>query len=109
VALDYGGVGRFASLLPDMADCLCVQCPIMNPPAWHRRLCLLEQDDPGVAIRRLHDRCFHRVEEVVPEGYIVQGVLVAHDEVAQACLIEPGGDLPACDLPGKDVSFNPEV
>jgi hypothetical protein len=105
----YGYYCCFASLLRDMADGLCVQCLIMNPPSWHRRLCLLEQDDPGVAIRRLHDRCFHRVEEVVPEGYIVQGVLVAHDEVAQACLIEPGQDLPACDLPGKDVSVNPEV
>lgn len=46
------------------------------------------QDDepdpsPCLAIRRLTDRCFHRVEEVVPEGYIVEGILIPHDEVVE--------------------------
>lgn len=54
---------------------------------------------PGVAIRRHHDRCFHVVEEVVPEGYIVQGVLIAHDEVAQVHTLADGQPVPACRRP----------
>lgn len=38
---------------------------------------------PGLAIRRHHDRCFHSVEEVVPGGYIVQGIFIDKDDVAQ--------------------------
>ena len=57
-----------------------------------------EDDQPKLAIRRHHDRCFHPVEEVVPEGYIVQGVLIDRDEVAQ--VVELAGDgsaaVPAC-------------
>jgi hypothetical protein len=56
---------------------------------------------PNVAIRRHHDRCFHAVEEVVLEGFIVQGILIPHDEVAQVAPVEPGGVLPACRLPGR--------
>lgn len=46
--------------------------------------------DPNLAIRRHTDRCFHRVEEVVAGsptsgggGFIVDGVLIPHDEVAE--------------------------
>ncbi|MCX5660806.1 MAG: hypothetical protein NTW19_13955 [Planctomycetota bacterium] len=39
--------------------------------------------DPNLAIRRHTDRCFHRVEEVVPEGYIVEGILIPREEVAE--------------------------
>ncbi|MCC7193753.1 MAG: hypothetical protein IT444_13335 [Phycisphaeraceae bacterium] len=44
-----------------------------------------ENDDlnPRIAIRRATDRCFHRVEEIVPNGYIVDGILIPHDEVVQ--------------------------
>lgn len=37
---------------------------------------------PGLAIRRHHDRCFHSVEEVVPGGYIVEGIFIDEDDVA---------------------------
>jgi len=41
-------------------------------------------DDPRLAVRRVTDRCFHAVEEVVPgEGYIVDGFLIPLDEVAE--------------------------
>jgi len=40
-------------------------------------------DNPNLAIRRHHDRCFHVVEEVVPGGYIVEGIFIDEDEVAQ--------------------------
>ena len=45
----------------------------------------IAEDHPGevLGIRRHTDRCFHAVEEEVEEGYIVQGVLIARDEVAE--------------------------
>jgi hypothetical protein len=48
---------------------------------------------PQIGIRREGDGCFHAVEEVVPEGYIVDGILVRHDEVVDIieCLDEAGG------------------
>jgi hypothetical protein len=55
-------------------------------------------DDPRLAIRRHSDRCFHRVEERVPEGYIVQGILIANDDVAEVIPLDAAGaPLPACD------------
>ena len=48
-------------------------------------------DDGGerqVAIRRWGDGCFHRVEEVVEEGYIIGGVLISKDDVVD--VIEVG-------------------
>ena len=62
-----------------------------------------EDEQPKLAIRRHHDRCFHPVEEEVPEGYIVQGVLIDRDEVAQVVemdTIEGQPVLPACKSPG---------
>lgn len=64
------------------------------------------QDDsdlePRLAVRRHTDRCFHRVEEIVrgPHGgYIVQGVLIPFDEVAQVVPTdESQGPAPACGL-----------
>jgi hypothetical protein len=38
---------------------------------------------PMFAIRRHHDRCFHAVEEIVPGGYVVEGLLIDEQDVAQ--------------------------
>gem|GEM_PF-5098459 len=64
-------------------------------PAYQKE----EADEPHLAIRRHTDRCFHRVEEVVPdEGYIVDGILIPLDEVAQLVeLDDEGAPLPPCD------------
>lgn len=53
-------------------------------------------DEPHVAVRRHHDRCFHVAQEVVPEGYIVQGVLIPLEEVAQVVRLDEGQAPPAC-------------
>lgn len=42
----------------------------------------VDPDRPGIAIRRHQDRCFHAVEEIVPGGYIVQGIFIDQDDVA---------------------------
>jgi hypothetical protein len=48
-----------------------------------------EADGPALALRRHTDRCFFRVQELVPEagggvrGFVVDGVLVPADEVAE--------------------------
>ncbi len=43
-----------------------------------------DEDDPKLVIRRHTDRCFFKVEEVVEgEGYIVDGILIPLDDVAQ--------------------------
>ncbi len=56
--------------------------------------------EPRVAIRRHTDRCFHRVEEVVKGkhgGYIVQGVLITEDDVAEVVELDADGQpLPGC-------------
>jgi hypothetical protein len=55
------------------------------------------EDDPRLAVRRDTDRCFHRVEEQTPDGYIVEGVLFTRDEVAEVVeLDEHGVPLPRC-------------
>lgn len=38
-------------------------------------------DSPRIGIRRWGDGCFHPVEEEVPEGFIVNGMLIRRDEV----------------------------
>lgn len=57
-------------------------------------------DDPRLALRRHTDRCFFRVEEVVPGplgGYIVDGILIPREEVAELIgLDHAGAPLPAC-------------
>lgn len=45
---------------------------------------------PQVAIRRWGDACFHRVDEVVEEGFILGSVLVSRDDVLE--VIEVGAD-----------------
>ncbi|MBL4700419.1 hypothetical protein JYU15_00505 [bacterium AH-315-I18] len=43
-----------------------------------------EDDDPKLAIRRHTDRCFFKVEEVVEgQGYIVEGILIPLDDIAE--------------------------
>jgi hypothetical protein len=43
-----------------------------------------EDEDPKLAIRRHTDRCFFKVEEIVEgEGYIVEGILIPLDDVAE--------------------------
>lgn len=63
-----------------------------------------EADDPRLALRRHTDRCFFRVEEVVPyadgavRGFLVDGVMIAADDVAELRRTGPGGGaLPACE------------
>jgi len=80
-------------------------------------------DTPLVAIRRHTDRCFHAVEEVVYDGppveeaseqaggtsgelsgggggavvgYIIDGVMIDADDVAEVRHLADGGDRPAC-------------
>jgi hypothetical protein len=56
-----------------------------------------DADDPRLAIRRHTDRCFHRVEELADEGYIVQGFLIPADEVAEVVALDAAGvPLPGC-------------
>jgi hypothetical protein len=53
-----------------------------------------------LAIRRHTDRCFHRVEEVVEGkhgGYIVDGILIPRDDVAEVIELDASGaPLPNC-------------
>jgi len=56
-----------------------------------------DEHDPRLAIRRATDRCFHRVEEVVPGGYIVDGFMIDEDEVVETVKLDAdGAPLPAC-------------
>lgn len=62
-----------------------------------------EADDPRLALRRHADRCFFRVEEVVPgpggavRGFVVEGVMIDPDDVAELRRTgADGGALPAC-------------
>ena len=64
-----------------------------TPPPRHSG----DPDDPRLAIRRHHDRCFHRVEEIVPGGYIVEGIMIDHDDVAERRQLDANGSpLPPC-------------
>ena len=45
---------------------------------------------PRLGIRRWGDGCFHPVEEEVPEGYIVDGILICRDEVLQVVDLDSG-------------------
>lgn len=77
----------------------------MNRPAYafDTRLIDYDADEPRLALRRHTDRCFFRVEEVVPgpgqtlAGFIVEGVLIDPDDVAE---LRPtagdGAPLPTC-------------
>jgi len=64
-----------------------------------------DADEPCLALRRHADRCFFRVEEVVPygdgsvRGFLVDGVLIAIDEVAELKRTgRDGGVLPECGI-----------
>jgi hypothetical protein len=60
---------------------------------------LADEHAQGLAIRRHTDRCFHTVEEFVPGphgGYIVQGVLIHQDDVAEVRTLS---GTPTCDVP----------
>jgi hypothetical protein len=61
------------------------------------------EDDHGdlrLAIRRHTDRCFHRVEEVIEGklgGYIVDGILIPREDVAEVVELDADGSpLPRC-------------
>jgi hypothetical protein len=47
-----------------------------------------------VAIRRWGDGCFHRVDEVVEEGFILGGVLIPRDEVLEVIELGAGEACP---------------
>lgn len=55
-------------------------------------------NETPLAIRRHTDRCFHQVEEVADrpdgtiEGYIVEGVMIPADEVAQVKRMDDAND-----------------
>jgi len=56
-----------------------------------------EDDDPRLAVRRATDRCFHRVEEVVAGGYIVDGFMIDEDDVVETVQLDAeGAPLPGC-------------
>ena len=54
---------------------------------------------PGLAIRRHTDRCFFEVEEKVPGGYILEGIMVSEENVAEVRSLkrEEGEDNPLCE------------
>ena len=47
-----------------------------------------EGETPVIGIRRWGDRCHHEVEEELADGYIVQGVFIAKDEVVSVIRLE---------------------
>jgi hypothetical protein len=47
-----------------------------------------EHSHPPVAIRRWSDPCFHVVDEVVEEGYILGSVLVPHEDVVETRVLD---------------------
>lgn len=53
-----------------------------------------ELPDNPVAIRRWGDACFHAIDEVVEEGYILHGHLISHDDVVEVRRIENGETCP---------------
>lgn len=60
-------------------------------------------DPPRLALRRHTDRCFFRVEEVVPwpdgevRGFLVDGVMIEVDDVAELRRTgADGGPVPGC-------------
>jgi len=55
------------------------------------------EDRPGLAIRRYGDMCFHEVEEVVAEGYIVDNILIPRHEVLEVRRVDAPPP-PACNL-----------
>ncbi|MEM9419302.1 MAG: hypothetical protein AAGA25_09675 [Planctomycetota bacterium] len=64
-----------------------------------------DDEDPRLALRRHTDRCFFRVEEVVPSpgggvaGFVVDGVMIDRDDVAELRRTDSdGGALPACEV-----------
>lgn len=64
-------------------------------PAYHKS----EDDDSTrrLAVRRRTDRCFFEVEEVVPGGYVVEGVMIDADDVVEMIRLDADGRaLPAC-------------
>lgn len=48
----------------------------------------------NTAIRRWGDACFHLVDEVVEDGYILHGHLIPHDEVLEVRTVDPGSACP---------------
>jgi len=66
-----------------------------------------EGDPPaGLAVRRNGDRCFHAVEEVVKEGFIVEGILFSHDDVAE---VRGAGEDVACRVPVTKMVTRPRA
>lgn len=48
----------------------------------------------NVAIRRWGDACFHLVDEVVEEGYIIGGHLISREDVLEVREVAPGQACP---------------
>jgi len=59
-----------------------------------------DSDDPRLGVKRWGDTCFHAVEEVVPEGYIVDGILIAREDVREVIHLDDEGNV--CDSPRSD-------
>ena len=49
-----------------------------------------------IGIRRWGDRCFHEVEEVLDDGYIVGGFFIRKDEVVAVRTWDDDAGPPAC-------------
>ena len=63
--------------------------------AYHNPMPADDEDDPR--------RCFHRVEEVVPGGYIVEGFKIDEDDVVEVVKLDANGaPLPEC-RPARDM------
>lgn len=54
-----------------------------------------DDDFPPLAVRRHTDRCFFRVEEITPDGCVVEGHLFTIDEIAEL-REQQGDDAPEC-------------
>ncbi len=52
----------------------------------------VDDPPPRLAIRRHTDRCFFAVEQVTSDGFIVEGVMIGRDEVAEVIELDEQGE-----------------
>ncbi len=55
-----------------------------------------ENSAQHLGVRRWGDACFHPVEEEVPEGFIVDGMLIPHHEICEVIEIGKDGHRTCC-------------
>lgn len=60
--------------------------------------CAEDQPDRTVAIRRHTDRCFHAADEEWDDGFVVEGIFIPREEVAE--IRRDADHVPPCRAPG---------